>query len=154
MRPVRALVVLLATLGLVAGATGGASAAPKPVKQTWYLAVTDTTATAWAGTYYKTYNVTIHADGRITGTGRYVGTSATTPEATGVACYDQTISGTRRAGTASTWRADYVGEPYWFTFAGSIAADGTHDGTGSNVNGHTFLIKTVTKAELDRHRNC
>lgn len=155
MRPPRSLIFLLAAAFLALGPTPVASAAPKQVKQTWYLAVTDITPgqAAWNGTYYKTYNVTIHPDGRISGTGKYVGTSATSPEARGVACYDQVISG-RRNGANSSWRADYVNEPYWFTFAGAIASDGTHDGSGTNVNGHTFEIKSVAKSELDSFRNC
>ena len=153
MRALRPLTVLLAAGFLALGLTTGASAAPKPVKQTWYLAVTDTTDTSWAATYYKTYTVTIHGDGRISGSGKYVGTDVPTGDPGSVACYDQVISG-RRNGSNSSWRADYVNEPYWFTFAGSIAPDGTHDGTGRNVNGHTFVIKSVTKTVLDAHRNC
>ena len=104
------------------------------------------------GIYYQRYVVDVAANGRFSGTGTYVGFQATRAGATDgdtVPCgLTQRING--KVGAKANYVASYdpPEQAYWYDFKGVI--DGVRvGGTGTNVNGQVFKIRTATQAELD-----
>ena len=150
MRHLRITVALAAALfGLLGVAQAPAGASTD--RRTLLIATEDVTGNEWDGTYYQRYDIVVARNGTFTGTGTYVGWTKTRDAATagaGVRCgLTQTISG--KVGDKASYKAQYDApeSAYWYNFKGSILGDEVR-GTGVNVNGQKFEIRTATELEM------
>ena len=150
MRPLRHALLLVVALGLALGAS--AAPAGAGTKRVLTIATEDVTNNGWNGVYVQRYAIDVAGNGKFTGRGKYLGFVATDdPGSQGadVACnLTQTIKGV--VGSKASYVAQYDApeSAYWYDFSGKI--DGTNvSGTGTNVNGQVFEIRTATTAEVD-----
>ena len=150
MRHLRITVALVVALvGLLGISQTPASAGGD--RRTLFIATQDVTGNSWNGLYYQRYDIEVSSDGSFEGTGVYLGFTQTTPGATdgaGVRCgLTQKITG--KVGSKASYTAQYDDPEaaYWYSFKGSI--EGTKvSGTGTNVNGQVFKIRTATAKQL------
>ena len=154
MRHLRAALLLVLAVGLALGAA--AAPAGAGTSRTLTIATEDVTDNGWNGVYVQRYVIDVAGNGKFTGAGSYLGFVATDdPESAGagVACgLTQTIKGTVGAKAAFVARYNAPESAYWYDFAGRI--DGTNvSGTGKNVNGQRFVIRTATAAEITAATN-
>ena len=150
MRHLRITVALVAALvGLLGISQTPASAGGD--RRTLLIATQDVTGNEWNGIYYQRYKIEVASDGTFTGTGTYLGFAPTTDGANAGAAVrcglTQTISG--KVGSKGFYRAQYDApeSAYWYDFTGSIEGNKV-SGTGTNVNGQVFTVRTATTKQL------
>lgn len=154
MRLLRLALLVVLTVGVAVGAAAAPAAAGS--RRVLTIATEDVTHNGWDGVYVQQYEVDVAANGKFTARGRYVGFVPTTdPTSAGadVACgLTQTIKGTVGAKASFVAQYDAPEQAYWYDFRGNI--DGTAvSGTGKNVNGQRFVIRTATATEVDAARS-